>query len=200
MDVSVGPSAHEYASSTDSNRIDRAEFQAVQQSKEARIKRRLEKNRLKASTMLKDVCCIELELMILYNFRPSYSEHRKLFFFQDVLGEALSRANGLIFLHEKFTEHRYSFANVMYPDGARHFPPLPRAKSRPVGLSFVHVIDSPPEPTTGNASNSNISRMEELLISFKNDITTEFRKINDRISTNTTRIDQIMAALFSDDE
>ncbi|XP_044584008.1 uncharacterized protein LOC123264657 [Cotesia glomerata] len=43
MDVSVGPSAHEYASSTDSNHIDRAEFQAVQQSKEARIKRRLEK-------------------------------------------------------------------------------------------------------------------------------------------------------------
>ncbi|XP_044575198.1 uncharacterized protein LOC123259006 [Cotesia glomerata] len=111
MDGSVGPSAHEYASSTDSNRIDRAEFQAVQQSKEARIKRRLKKkNRLKTSTMLKDVCCMELELMILYNFRPSYSEHRKLFFFQDVLGEALSRANGLIFLHEKFTARSQNYA------------------------------------------------------------------------------------------
>ena len=41
MNVSVGPSAHDYATFADSNRIDRAEIQAEQQSKEARIKRRL---------------------------------------------------------------------------------------------------------------------------------------------------------------
>lgn len=43
MNISVGPSAHEYARLEDSNRIDRAEIQAEQQSKEARIKQRLEK-------------------------------------------------------------------------------------------------------------------------------------------------------------
>lgn len=95
----------------------------------------------------------------------------------------------------------YSFANVMNPNGARHFPPLPRAKSRSAGLPFDHnFIDSPQEPTSGSASNPNISRMEELLISFKNDITSEFRKINDRISANASRIDQIMAAFFTEDE
>lgn len=95
----------------------------------------------------------------------------------------------------------YSFANIINPNGARYSPPLPRAKSRPTGLSFDHnILDSPPEPTTGSVSNVNISRMEKLLISFENDITKEFRKINDRITANTTRIDQIMTALFSEDE
>lgn len=43
MDISVGPSAHEYARLEDSSRINRAEIQAQQQSKEARIQLRLEK-------------------------------------------------------------------------------------------------------------------------------------------------------------
>ena len=43
MNISVGPSAHEYVKLEDSRRINRAEIQAEQQSKEARIKKRLEK-------------------------------------------------------------------------------------------------------------------------------------------------------------
>lgn len=53
MNISVGPSAHEYARLEDSNRIDRAEIQAEQQTKEARIKQRLEKKEaedIKAAT------------------------------------------------------------------------------------------------------------------------------------------------------
>lgn len=41
MNVSVGPSAHDYVTFADNNRIDRAEIQANQQSKEARITERL---------------------------------------------------------------------------------------------------------------------------------------------------------------
>lgn len=43
MEMTCGPSAHEYAKLEDRNRISRAEYEAQQQSKEARIKLRLEK-------------------------------------------------------------------------------------------------------------------------------------------------------------
>lgn len=43
MNVSVGPSAHEYARLVDGCRINRAAIQAQQQSKEAKVRKRLEK-------------------------------------------------------------------------------------------------------------------------------------------------------------
>ncbi|XP_033211290.1 uncharacterized protein LOC117169176 [Belonocnema kinseyi] len=43
MGISVGPSAHEYARLQDSCRIARAEKKTEQQTKEARIQRRLER-------------------------------------------------------------------------------------------------------------------------------------------------------------
>ena len=41
--LASGPSAHQYTTFADSNRIDKAEIQTEQQSKEARIKRRLQR-------------------------------------------------------------------------------------------------------------------------------------------------------------
>ena len=64
MNITVWPSAHEYTRAEDDNRINRAEMQAEQQSKEARIKRRLEKKRLKTSKQLQEVYSMELGSMI----------------------------------------------------------------------------------------------------------------------------------------
>ena len=64
MNITVGPSAHEYIKAEDDNRINRAEMQAEHQSKEARIKRRLKIKRLKTSKQLQEVYSMELGSMI----------------------------------------------------------------------------------------------------------------------------------------
>ncbi|XP_025992970.1 uncharacterized protein LOC105198260 isoform X1 [Solenopsis invicta] len=92
MNVSFGPSAHEYARLEDSCRMNRVDIRAEQHSKEARIKKDSKKKRLRTSKLLQGLYSMELESMIQYNFQLRYSEHRKSSFSKGALGKVLSPA------------------------------------------------------------------------------------------------------------
>ncbi|CAG5088283.1 Similar to ORF1: Nucleic-acid-binding protein from transposon X-element (Drosophila melanogaster) [Cotesia congregata] len=89
-----------------------------------------------------------------------------------------------------------SFANITDNTSSRHFPSLPKARPTAAGVNFnmQNPRTEPASTTTRQNLGNDTSHLENLLISFKNDIVKEFKKLNEKVNSNSSRIDQIMAA------